>query len=116
MTEIKTFSPNYTYYVTFVRAIDGDTYVFRADLGFRASITLEVRLRGADTPELRNATTMQAGNEATHYAHKLLTEAREIVIVSHRDRRSFTRWIADVYVDGSSLADLLVFAGHATRV
>jgi endonuclease YncB( thermonuclease family) len=46
-------------------------------------------------------------------ASTLLTGAQEIVIESFRDRRSFARWVADVYVDGESLGGLLMAAGHA---
>jgi hypothetical protein len=36
-----------------------------------------------------------------------LLEAKEITLATYKDRQSFARWIADVWVDGRSLADVL---------
>lgn len=105
----------YTYRAAFVRAIDGDTYELEIDLGFRSSISLEVRLRGVDTPE-RRGETKEAGNASTLVAEDLLKAANTIVIVTHKDRRSFTRWVADVWLDGVNLADTLVERGAGVRV
>ena len=71
-------------------------------------------MRGVDAPE-RRGETIQAGNLSRNVAYRFLTEAREIIIVSYMDRRSFTRWIADVYVDGDDLAKILIDAGCAVE-
>ncbi len=98
----------YRYRAALVRVIDGDTYVLEVDLGFRVSTTLEVRLRGVDTPELPT----QEGASARAFALSALSGAQKIVIESVKDKRSFARWVADVYVDGEHLGGLLRAAGH----
>lgn len=99
--------PVYRYRAECVRVVDGDTYHLRIDLGFRVSITVPVRLRGVNCPELGT----EEGKAARRAAHFQLT-ARELVVESYRDRQSFARWVADVYVDGESLAGRLIAAGH----
>ncbi|MGI8624186.1 MAG: thermonuclease family protein [Solirubrobacteraceae bacterium] len=103
--------PNHTYAATFLRAHDGDTYTLRVDLGLRVAVTIEVRLRGVNTPEITGE-TKPAGLVAQIAAEEFLRSG-SIVIVTYKDRRSFTRWIADVFVDGSSVADHLLDAGVA---
>jgi len=103
---------------------DGDTYHLRVDLGFNVAITIPVRLRGVDCPELPT----ESGKAATAFVTDLLSPANvrwddinrrptELIIQSYHDRQSFARWVADVWmvVDGVeiSLAQRLLDAGHA---
>src|SRR4051794_37640077 len=44
--------PIYIYNAVCYRIVDGDTYYLNIDLGFQVAITIDVRLRGVDTPEL----------------------------------------------------------------
>lgn len=106
----------YRYRATCERVIDGDTFVLRVDLGFRVAVSLEGRLSGVDAPEMSTA----AGKAARAFAVGVLGDptvgAEPLIVESHRDQRSFARWIVDVYVGGESFADLLVAAGHGTRL
>ncbi len=101
--------PCYRYRAELARVVDGDTYYLRVDLGFYASALIDVRLRGVNAPEHDAA----GGADATASARWHLSRAKEIVVESHKDERSFERWVCDVYVDSESLADKLVAAGHA---
>ena len=95
--------PVYVYRARLNRVIDGDTYVFDVDLGFRVTAQITVRLRGLFTAE----SNQPGGAEATLRAQRIFAKATQIVLSTYKDRMSFTRWIADVWVDGVLLADLL---------
>lgn len=99
--------PTYIYRATVSRVIDGDTFLARIDLGFRVAITVAVRVRNLNTPE-QNET---GGDAATAFVHELI-EGKAVVIQSYKDRRSFERWVCDVWVGGRSLAELVIQAGH----
>jgi endonuclease YncB( thermonuclease family) len=102
--------PSFQYQATVVRVIDADTYELSVDLGFRVFVNLEVRVRGVDSPELNTP----EGQAAKKYAEGLLPTNQKVVIVTHKNRRSFTRWVADVYIGGTrSVAQVLLEAGHA---
>lgn len=108
--------PAYVYRAALVRAIDGDTYVMSVDLGFYVSARLTIRLRDVDCPELRSP----GGPEAKAYAQGLMSYADTVLLRSYKDRQTFARWIADLWIiDESgthSLADLIVAAGHGVFV
>ena len=80
-------------------------------------MTVPVRLRGVDAPELNT----EEGKNA-RLAVQTLIEGKPIILTPYRDRQSFARWIGDVqfYVpaDGTwwDLADWLVANGVAVRV
>jgi hypothetical protein len=42
----------------------------------------------------------------------LLAARGGIVVETYRDKQTFARWVADVYVEDDSLADLIIAAGH----
>lgn len=99
--------PVYIYRAQVVRVIDGDTFLARVDLGFRAAITIAIRVRGLNTPEQNE----EGGDAATQFVRELI-DGLPVVVESYRDRRSFERWVADVYVGGRPLADIVIEAGH----
>ena len=104
-----------TYPARLRRVIDGDTYLLDVDLGFYVTTAQRIRLRGVDTPEVVGE-TRAAGLAAKTYAESLLT-GQQLTISSHKDERSFERWVADVALpDGRSVAQLLVEAGQAVMV
>jgi endonuclease YncB( thermonuclease family) len=105
--------PTYIYRVAeIVKVFDGDTYTFRLDLGFRASLTLQVRLHGYDCPELRT----DQGKKAREVAAGILQTGKVVTVQSFKDDRSFERWVCDVDVDGVALGPQLEQQGLAVRV
>lgn len=102
--------PAYRYRAIPYRIIDGDTYVLRLDLGFRASVAITVRVRGYDAPEMTGSDKAR-GLAAKDAATDILMAATTIVVETYKDEQSFARWIADVYVDGVSIAELLASQG-----
>jgi len=85
------------------RVIDGDTFVLFIDHGFHAWSKQPIRLRNYSAPELREP----GGVEAKERVTGIFAMATVIVIESYKDQQSFARWVADVYVDGVSLAERL---------
>lgn len=106
-------TPTYRYACSKARVKDGDTYEMTLDLGFHASIRVPVRIRGFDTPELPTPEGIRATGAA---ANILETPNAVIVVETYKDQRSFERWIADVYVNGENIGELLVNQGFARRV
>lgn len=113
----------YVYNATCDRVIDGDTFVAKVDLGFEVSIKIKVRLQGVNSPE-HNA---PGGPAATAYLTSLvfedLTDRRlPLLLASHRDQRSFERWVCDVWIPvvippeqtpgWTSLAETIIANGH----
>lgn len=96
-------NPVYIYRARVDRIIDGDTFVFDVDLGFRVTSSITVRLRGLYAAE-RNE---PGGPAATAHALSVLMAAKSITLSTYKDHKSFDRWIADVWVDGRLLADVL---------
>ena len=94
--------PSYVYAARVLRVIDGDTYELDVDLGFRVHTRIEGRLRGIDIAE-RNTET---GQDAIAFVIGTL-EGRGVTIQSHKGKRSFARWVVDVWVEGKPLAEIL---------
>lgn len=101
----------YRYRATVDRVIDGDTYYLRIDLGFRASIVVSVRVRDFDAPEMHGEDHPR-GVAAKLAAETFLAMATQIVVVTYKDRQTFARWVADVYLDGLSIVEVMNAAGH----
>jgi len=95
--------PAYRYRATLVKVLDGDTVRLDVDLGFHATIRVDIRIRGIDTPERGEPGWAEAGG----FTLRMLQEATAITVETFRDRQSFARWIGDIYVDGTSLAELI---------
>lgn len=101
----------YQYRAALIRAIDGDTYECDVDLGFKVHSRVTIRLQGLDTPE-RNT---PEGKAAQAFAAHALMHAQQIVVRTFKDQQSFARWVADVWIDGYPLADVLRAAGYEKR-
>ena len=96
---------------------DGDT--FRANIkdypkiiGYRVSI----RINGIDTPELRGKCKeeIKMARAAKRKTVTLLRGAKHIELRNMK-RGKYFRILADVYVDGVSVADELLKGGYAVR-
>lgn len=105
--------PTYIYKVVeAIKIIDGDTYIFRVDLGFRAFIVLNIRLHGWNCPELKTVEGKMAQSIIENWIHN----TEEIVIQSYKDQRSFERWVCDVWLDGNSLGELIGQANLGNKI
>lgn len=100
--------PVYVYRAAPVRVIDGDTYVMTVDLGFYVSARLTIRLNGVNCPELREV----GGPEAKAFVEGVMAGAGQVLLRSYKDRQTFARWVADIWIDGTSLSDIIVNGGH----
>ena len=98
-----------------VSVYDGDTFFIDVDrwpgvIGQR----IGVRLRGIDTPELRGACETEKRQAR---AAQRMTEARlrhaDSVVLTALERGKYFRLIANVWVDGESLAQTLIDNGLA---
>ena len=102
--------------VTEVTSIyDADT--FRVNLkGYPPIIgeRIPVRVLGVDAPELRGKcdTEKLAARQAKQYTVQALRSAKTIEL-RNMQRGKYFRILADVYIDGNSLADDLIKSGHA---
>jgi len=88
---------NYTYPAKLIRVIDGDTAVLLIDLGFYASTTQHVRLKGYNAPELYGIHASKA-HEAKFELEKILVGKNLVVQTTKSFAQSFARYVADVYI------------------
>ncbi len=81
-----------------IRLIDGDTFAYGAQ---------RIRIRGIDTPEKSES----GGFEATQRLDLLLHEGPVTIVPEALDK--YGRTVADVYVDGRNVAEVLKAEGYA---
>jgi hypothetical protein len=97
--------PGYVYAAKYLSAIDGDTYKFLIDLGCDDLTKQALRLNGYSAVEL----SQPGGLEAKAEADRILSAATFIVVQLFRTRttdqndpnfrRTFARFVADIWVD-----------------
>lgn len=98
----------FTYTAHVLDVHDGDTYRLQIDLGFRVAVDIQARVRDINCPELNTP----EGIAARNYAYQLLA-GNFVTVRSYRDRRSFARWVCDIWLGDRLVADLLIGEGHA---
>ncbi|MBM4124301.1 MAG: thermonuclease family protein [Nitrospira sp.] len=81
-----------------IRLIDGDTFAYGSE---------RIRIRGIDTPEKSES----GGFDATQRLDLLLREGQIVVMPEAVDK--YGRMVADVYVNGSNVAEVLRKEGYA---
>lgn len=91
---------------------DGDTYLLEIDQGCGDARELWVRLHNLDTWEL----SQPLGPAAKGAAEQALTQAKVVTIQTFKtsggeDVTTFIRYVADVWVDGTPLVDILRAGG-----
>lgn len=97
------FSPYWYLCREVVKVYDGDTFTLRLTLGFEITFTVQVRLLGIDTPEIRGD-ERERGLEVRDYVRLMLENAQEIIVNTYKDRTGkYGRYLAIVYVDGLNL-------------
>lgn len=81
-----------------IHVVDGDTFRYGSE---------RVRLRGIDTPELN-----EPGGQAARLRLKELLRSGPVRIVPH-GRDVYDRTVADVFVNGKNVAEMLTQEGYA---
>lgn len=100
-------SPEYSYWATVLRWVDGDTLDMRVDLGFRLFTETRFRVHGLDTPER----TEPGWSEATAYGNNFAPPGFKVATRTHKSD-SFGRWLAEVELpDGRSYSAEIISAG-----
>lgn len=92
----------FLYKGTILLAVDGDTLDVRVDLGFRIFHEMRLRIYGVNTPERGQPGYSEARDFLLPFVGK------EAIITSHKPQDKYGRWLAEVSVDGVSLADSLI--------
>lgn len=94
------------------RAVDGDTIIIMCDLGFDVFKRVTVRLLNINTPELKSGNPL--AQEAKEFISKLLT-GKQVFFNSKRYDK-YGRSTAEIFLDGVSVNELMIFKGYAVRV
>ena len=100
------------------RAIDGDTVEIQVDfLPSELSNKLLVRIWGIDTPEkgfrAQSVHEQELGAKSSEFTKHAIANAKEIKIILITWDKFGGRVLGDVIIDGKSLRQLLLDAGHA---
>lgn len=101
--------PAWTYIAIVVRWVDGDTLDVVIDLGFRMATKQRLRLFGLDCPE-RGSDGWEA---ATHFSTSMAPPGTSVLVKTHDAPEKYGRYLAEIYIDGQSINDALIDAGHA---
>jgi len=93
----------YNYRATVVSVYDGDTITVDVDLGFSATLRMNVRLARINAPEVRGE-QRAAGLTAAEALRQLLPVGQEVFLKTYKDgREKYGRYLAEVLLDGYSL-------------
>ena len=118
----------YEYKAKVLRVKDGDTFDCLVDLGFGVHHEVEIRMYGVGAPETRtkDLEEKKAGLAAKKYLNSLI--GRKTVFLqtmktkTGSKKKSFTRYIAKVYLDGIgreietvNVCLQMINSGHAKR-
>lgn len=113
MTTRKLTQP-WTYKVRGFRVIDGDTIDAELDLGFGVYMTQRLRFARINAPEMSTA----AGPVSKAELEKLLT-GKALTVQTKRgtvdEHDKYGRYIAEVWVEGNNINDLMVEHGFAVK-
>ena len=120
---VNTFSSNSLNVSKLISVYDGDT--FKVDLSclgnknktIKYLICKNIRIRptGFDTPEMRGVSDAekQKAREAQVYLEGILKNAERIQLLNIKRDDVYFRIVADVYIDGFPLSDIMIGSGHA---
>ena len=102
-------------HVEYVSAYDGDTVTFNVySMHPIVGQRIGVRINGIDTPELRTKDICERrkGIQARDVVRGLLSKGK-IILLRNIQRGKYFRIVADIYVDGVSVANTLLNQGLA---
>jgi endonuclease YncB( thermonuclease family) len=101
----------------YLRNYDGDTITFNLP-GLHSIIgeKISIRVNGIDTPEIKGKCEKEKydAQQVRDMVADILKDAEQITL-KNMERGKYFRIAADVFVDGESLADMLIEAGMAVR-
>ncbi len=104
--------------VKLLRVVDGDTFDFEVDLGFKVVIRERFRLVGINTPEIFrpiNDAELKHGEAATRYAKGLLESGENHIKLTSHKSSLYGRWEARISIGADDLSELLKKAGYARK-
>ena len=111
----KTYGP---YNAEVTRIIDGDTIAVNAQIFPHLNATLNVRIAGVDTPELRGKCDYEKllAQQAKRWVEQEFPPGTWVIIRNVRDDKYSGRVVADVYrADDENLGEMLLAAGQAVE-
>ncbi len=85
----------FQYAAKVLRVVDGDTIYFDIDLGFTIRYTLEVRLRGVNTPEVVGL-EKEVGLKAKAFVEEALPVGALVILNTYKAEK-YGRFLADVF-------------------
>ena len=99
---------NYVRRAEILRVVDGDTLELLVDQGMQSFAKVHVRLLGVDTAETHGVTKgsdeYNRGMEAKLYVLDWVdAHGGSVIVRTVKDKRSFNRYIADVWAEESSI-------------
>jgi len=104
----------FTYEVTVLKVVDGDTLWVKIRLWSRQWVKQKLRLRDLDCPEMNTA----AGQAAKRHVESLMSTATKVTISTTKPDK-YDRYLADVFLSQSDgevyLNNELLSHGHAVR-
>ncbi len=105
------------YGAVYLRNYDGDTITFNLP-GLHPIIgeKISIRVNGIDTPEIRGNCEREKydAKQAKEMVADILKDAEKITL-RNMERGKYFRIVADVYVDGENIANMLIEAGMAVK-
>lgn len=98
--------------------VDGDTCDVLLDLGLHQYAYETLRIRDIDTPEIYGTKEYDGeladGHAAREYAMEIAPVGSPVIVLTHKDKQTFGRYVADLMLaDGSDFATRMIAAGHA---
>jgi len=109
--------PDYCYNAIINRVVDGDTVDAQIDLGFNIFIRERLRIANIDAPETYGVKKDSAEYEAGMVAKNRLVElvdGKQVTIKTEK-KGKYGRYIAEIFVDGSSVGEVLLSEGIVER-
>lgn len=101
-------NPSYVYVANVIRVYDGDTITVDIDLGLGVWVHGEkLRLHRINAPEVRGDSRPEGIISRDWLREQLL--GKEIIIQTIKDRKGkYGRYLAEIWLDGTNINDLLV--------
>lgn len=94
---------------------DGDNITVDIDLGFNCQMKgVKIRLAGITAPIMREP-TIEAAKAARDFLSERILGKNVLIKTCKDERGEWGRYLGCIYVDGESINDAMVEAGHAVR-